>query len=328
MKKIILSFFVIFFASAALSLVGAASAAVSDEEFWRMCLNGASAEEVESALKGGANVNAANGSLTALHYAADNDDPSVVEVLLKNGANIDARAELGDTPLIVAAMGKKPKNIMLLLDYGANAAITDSEGRTAMYFIPDSTPNGVDEKEWEAAVERLRSAIESAPAFTPQVKGLWLECPSFPKDAEVIEFTGAAPWDDNLSGVTYTRTLNGLLEFSIRRQPFEDYDLQSPADVESLIDMGVYNDDIDEDAIEANLKTIKVNENANEFAELYTYPCVTAEYRTGLGEGARQHYELYIFTDVFCFVASVEADWDEIYEERVEGWFKGLEFID
>ena len=342
MKKFISSLCVVFIA--VLLLTEAASAAISDEAFWRLCFSGAAAEEVASAIKAGANVNAANGDITALHYAASNDDPSVVEILLKNGANVNARTELGGTPLLFAVQRGRAKIIELLLDYGANAAIPDSEGRTVMEFIRDSdrrfceaTPgpevlrsNGVDENEWAAAVKRLRSAIESAPAFVPQVKGLWLKCPSFPEDAEVVEFIGGAPWDDNLSQVVYTRSVDGLLTFRISRWPAEGAGLQRPADVGSVVDMYVYNEDIDEDAIEANLKTMKINENASEFAEILSYPCATAEYRTGQGKDARQNYVLFIFADDLRFSvgASVAPDLAEDYAERIMGWFKGLKFVD
>ena len=163
-----------------------------------------------------------------------------------------------------------------------------------------------------------------------KVKGLWLKCPSFPKDATVIEFSeDTAPWDDSLSDVSYTRSVDSLLFFEIRRQTIEESELQNPDDVASLIEMRVNNDEVDEDSIEANMKTIDVNTDASDFAALYSYPCATAEYRTGANEDTRQNAALFIFTDVYCFVveASVAADWAEDYEENILGWFKGLKFV-
>ena len=36
--------------------------------------------------------------MTLLHYAASNDSPAVLEVLLKAGADVNAKDELGNTP--------------------------------------------------------------------------------------------------------------------------------------------------------------------------------------------------------------------------------------
>ena len=42
-----------------------------------------------------------------------NDDPEVVRILLDNGANIDARDEYGDTPLIIWGLRSPPGSSML-----------------------------------------------------------------------------------------------------------------------------------------------------------------------------------------------------------------------
>ena len=164
-----------------------------------------------------------------------------------------------------------------------------------------------------------------------KVKGLWLKCPTFPKDAEAVDFSEeAASWDDSLSDVSYMRSVDGLLFFEIRRQTIEESELQSPDDVPSLVEMWITNDEIDEDAIKAHMEDARIDTNAGEFAEIYTYPCAVAEYMTGQNEDTRKNMTLFLFTDVYCFVveASVGADWVEDYEERIMGWFKGLELVD
>ena len=157
MKKFKLILCVIFFTAAALSLAGAASAAMSDEEFLELCMNG-TREEVASAIKAGANMNAADeDNWTVLHCAAlGNENPSVLEILIENGANVNAKDNGGNTPLILAVAGGKPKNILLLLDRGADAGIPDNEGNTVREYLPDST-DGVDENEWKAVMERLKN---------------------------------------------------------------------------------------------------------------------------------------------------------------------------
>ena len=178
-------------------------------------------------------------------------------------------------------------------------------------------------------------ALASLPAFAASpdanVKGLWLKCPGFPAEAAVLEFReDIAPWDDNLSDVSYTRFVDGLLTFEIRRQTIEESQLREPDDVQSLIEIRVYNDEVDEETIIANMKSINVNTNVSELAELYTYPCVVAGYMTGQNEDTKQNVSLFIFTDVYCFAVevSVAADWAEDYEGKIMGWFKGLEFVE
>ena len=131
--------------------------AMSDEDFLELCKSG-TPEEVERAIRGGVNVNAADeDDWTALHFAAlNNDDPAVVEILLENGANIDARDNTGDTPLINAAVKDSPKHIFLLLDRGADAGITNNDGKKALDYLSESKPDEVDEEEWKVVVERLK----------------------------------------------------------------------------------------------------------------------------------------------------------------------------
>jgi hypothetical protein len=151
------------------------------------------------------------------------------------------------------------------------------------------------------------------------VKGLWLKCPGFPKDAEVLEFTD----DKDMDEVEYTRFVESVLTFMIRRQKIEESELQKPDDVPSLVEMWVNNDNED-------LSSIKVNTKASEFAELYSYPCAMAEYKSGNNEDTRMNQTLFMFTDVYCFIVevSVAADSAEDFEGRIHNWFRGLEFID
>ncbi|MCL2010733.1 MAG: ankyrin repeat domain-containing protein [Synergistaceae bacterium] len=129
---------------------------MSDSQFVFMCMFG-EPEEIEKAIQDGANVNGVEDSTgwTGLHIAAyRNDNPEVLRLLLENGADIDAKDENGVTPLILAVSGRKPGNILLLLDRGADV------GKAADYlpvFFPDETPSGVDEKEWKTAVARLKA---------------------------------------------------------------------------------------------------------------------------------------------------------------------------
>lgn len=57
------------------------------------------------------------------------------EEKLKNGADINARDNDGDTPLFMAAYGNKnPKVIKTLLEYGADVNIRDDSGKTPLNY--------------------------------------------------------------------------------------------------------------------------------------------------------------------------------------------------
>jgi ankyrin repeat protein len=130
---------------------------MDDAVFLKLCQAG-TPEEVERAIRAGANVNAADeDDWTALHFAIlFNDAPEVARMLLENGANVNAKDDNGDTPLMNAVMGESPKLILLLLDGGADVSMKNDDGHTAADMLPKSTPKGVNEKEWEAIIKRLK----------------------------------------------------------------------------------------------------------------------------------------------------------------------------
>ena len=95
------------------------------------------AEVVRGLLRGGADVNAAQGDgMTALHWAANNDDAAVGRMLIIAGANVRATTRLGDyTPLHLAAKSASAAVVTMLLEAGAPAAATTSTGSAqAIHF--------------------------------------------------------------------------------------------------------------------------------------------------------------------------------------------------
>lgn len=58
-------------------------------------------------------------STLALLRASGYDNQEILELLLKNGADVDYRNGYGETPLFKASLAKQYKNIVLLLKYGA-----------------------------------------------------------------------------------------------------------------------------------------------------------------------------------------------------------------
>ena len=92
-------------------------------------------------LKLGADVNAtAYDEKTALHAMAkdgyrpdDQDGQEVIEILLAHGANVNAKDDIGKTPLHIAAKFGKPKTIKLLIDLGADIGAICALDKTPVY---------------------------------------------------------------------------------------------------------------------------------------------------------------------------------------------------
>ena len=106
---------------------------------------------VKAALKGGADVNAAQGDgLTALHMAAQEGNIEIVKLLVGAKANVEAKTRIGAyTPLHMAAGAGETLVVRALLDAGASAsAVTSTSGVTPLHLAAKAM-NG------EAAVEAL-----------------------------------------------------------------------------------------------------------------------------------------------------------------------------
>lgn len=89
-----------------------------------------SAKMVNSLLSNGAKVNTSG--WTALHYAASSGDLEVVNALIKAGADINAVAPDGSSPMIMAAREGHIEIIKLLLSLHANTDIQNENGMTAL----------------------------------------------------------------------------------------------------------------------------------------------------------------------------------------------------
>lgn len=60
---------------------------------------------------------------TPLHYAASSPSPAPVQLLLELGAEVDARAPNGNTPLMLAARYGSEESVALLLNKGADRSL-------------------------------------------------------------------------------------------------------------------------------------------------------------------------------------------------------------
>jgi ankyrin repeat protein len=86
------------------------------------------AEWVSKLLSEGADIDCKDNAtgMTPLHIAAMGENASVVEVLLRAGADKEARDHAGRTPLFVAAFESKASVVEVLLKAGANTMPTGS----------------------------------------------------------------------------------------------------------------------------------------------------------------------------------------------------------
>jgi uncharacterized protein len=91
-------------------------------------------EAVRSLLKQAADVNAAQGDgMTALHWAAMNDDAELTQLLLYAGANVRSATRIGGyTPLFMAAKSGASAVADLLLKNGADPKAKGIDGLTGV----------------------------------------------------------------------------------------------------------------------------------------------------------------------------------------------------
>jgi ankyrin repeat protein len=91
--------------------------------------------EVSRLLSVGADVNAKdNLGVTPLHWASENGHVQVVIELLGHGANIEAKENAGWTPLHLASMRGHVQVVVELLEHGADIEANDNEDGTPLHY--------------------------------------------------------------------------------------------------------------------------------------------------------------------------------------------------
>jgi len=90
---------------------------------------------VDYLISKGSNVNATMAefdSNSALHYAAERNFESIVQVLVKSGANLNAKNEMLETPLFSAARRDNMKVLQVLVEGGTDLTIENKDGKTVV----------------------------------------------------------------------------------------------------------------------------------------------------------------------------------------------------
>ncbi len=127
------------------SLVGTISATTPVEAPVADAAERGDLEEVRTLLRQGADVNTAQSDgMTALHWAASNNDIEIATTLLYAGATVRATTRLGGyTPLHIASRGGHTEVARLILERGADPDVFTATGVTAMHFAADADAAGV-----------------------------------------------------------------------------------------------------------------------------------------------------------------------------------------
>ena len=132
-------FFVLLFSSTAYAKLGI-------KEFLSLCENGTQ-QQVEDAIRGGADVNARNkDGWTALMLAAGrvHHDSKVIASLVNAGADVNAKTQDGGTALMLAAKyHDHPEGVAVLINAGADVNEKTQDGKSALMFAVDSGSHAV-----------------------------------------------------------------------------------------------------------------------------------------------------------------------------------------
>ena len=99
---------------------------------------------VEVLIRNGADVNVKiTGGFTPLHHAAQQGNIDTVALLLKHGASVDSETDFGDTALLVAAQAKEQQVVELLSQHGSNIEDRNKDGKSAWDYALESPTNSL-----------------------------------------------------------------------------------------------------------------------------------------------------------------------------------------
>ncbi|MBU6399170.1 MAG: ankyrin repeat domain-containing protein [Verrucomicrobia bacterium] len=164
-----------------------------------------------------AEVNATDGlGRTALHCAAGGQglsgDPNLATLLLARGADVNARANDGSTPLLDALHSPQPTLVKLLLEHGANINARDDQGRTALFRAVSA-----------ADPQMVRLLLAYRPEVNIAAQPADWEPGSLLQVAEAMA-AGSVPWEYDYGAFSKTSSTSGISPAQWCREQGYDYD--------------------------------------------------------------------------------------------------------
>ena len=117
---------------------------MSDKDFVNLCKSG-NVAEIEEAINNGANVNAKYYNITPLMgvLQCDVELTDLAELLIKKGADVNAKDNFSNTILMRAAIRNYTKTAELLIKYGADINAKNNYGFTALMWAIDKGYTGI-----------------------------------------------------------------------------------------------------------------------------------------------------------------------------------------
>jgi uncharacterized protein len=116
-------------------IAGATVAASTDAEKLLKAAEAGDGARIEALLANGVDINSRDKrGFTPLMYAAANDRVETIAFLVRRGADVNARSDIGETAVICAIRyGRgKPETLKALIDAGADVNVVMSDGGTAL----------------------------------------------------------------------------------------------------------------------------------------------------------------------------------------------------
>ncbi|MBL6445148.1 ankyrin repeat domain-containing protein [Fulvivirga sp. 29W222] len=123
-----------------------------NEQLFDAALQG-QVEDVKELIASGANINILNEAVGEfpIHVAAEKGNVDILDVLIKNGADLDVLTKPGYSAAHLAVFSNNYEALKLLLDNGANKNIKDPDGNTLLW----SAVMHYDDEDGDAMIKML-----------------------------------------------------------------------------------------------------------------------------------------------------------------------------
>ena len=82
---------------------------------------------------------------TALHFAAQENSPEIIELLAGSKANLNIQEENGRTPLFIAIFNRNDKSAITLLENGADITVNNNYGVSPMSLVTKKVKKWINE---------------------------------------------------------------------------------------------------------------------------------------------------------------------------------------